>query len=97
MQNCKLNCSTVAVHVTTLLSLSLSLSLSQESSHFISIFNRYVNDEAFGQIKLDRTEAFTHSPDTALKNIKARDINIIIGFFGPENARIVLCKVSYVQ
>ena len=37
---------------------------------------------------------FFDSPDTALNEIKFRDINIIVGFFGVRNARKVLCKVS---
>lgn len=45
-------------------------------------------------IDLDLTETFDSSPDAALKNIRARDINVIVGFFGPEKARRVLCKVS---
>ena len=78
----------------SLLSLSLSPLLLQESSQFISLF-----DEVFGDIfdpfntQVDRTETFTHSPDASLRNIKARDINIIFGFFGPETARTVLCRV----
>ena len=44
-------------------------------------------------VDLDVTELFSDSPTAALKNIKSRNINIIVGFFGPENARRVLCQV----
>ena len=38
----------------------------------------------------------TESPEPSLNNIKSRDINIIMGFFGPENARDVLCLVRVI-
>ena len=74
----------------------------QESSQFLSLFNNFFEKVKFIQnnihltemIDLDLTETFDNLPDAALKNIRSRDINIIVGFFGAEKARRVLCKVS---
>lgn len=57
------------------------------------MFNEYVEKEVFYEINLDLTESFESSPTTALRAMKSRDINIIVGFFGSENARRVLCQV----
>lgn len=61
------------------------------------MFNKYVEMGRFNVINLDLTESFEYSPTGALRRIKSRDINIIVGFFGPENARRVLCQVRDVQ
>ena len=77
----------------------------QESSQFLSLFNDYIetgnlsefilnNIHLTEMINLDLKETFDDSPDAALQNIKSRDINVIVGFFGPKKARGVLCKVS---
>ena len=68
----------------------------QETSSFLSLFQHTIEDGEFSEINLDLTETFARSPDAALRNIRSRDINIIIGFFGPENARKVLCRVSQI-
>ena len=57
------------------------------------MFNEYVEKGLFNEINLDLTESFESSPTDALKVMKSRDINIIVGFFGSENARRVLCQV----
>lgn len=74
----------------------------QQASNFMLQFSRIIESgEYFNffegleeHIDLDLSETFEDSPDTALRNIKSRDINIILGFFGPQNARKVLCKVG---
>ena len=60
------------------------------------MFNQYFEKGHFNEINLDLIESFEYSPTAALREMKSRDINIILGFFGPENARRVLCKVRYV-
>ena len=60
-------------------------------------FSNYLEMLGLSDILLDLSEVFTDSPDsvtTALRRIEERDINIIVGFFGPDNARNVLCLVS---
>ena len=57
------------------------------------MFNKYVEKGLFNKINLDLIESFADSPNVALQNMKSRDINIIVGFFGPTNARRVLCQV----
>ena len=61
------------------------------------MFNKYVEMGRFNEINLDLTESFEYSPTGALRRIKSRDINIIVGFFGTENARRVLCQVRDAQ
>jgi hypothetical protein len=58
------------------------------------MFNHYVEKGLFDEINLDLTESFESSPTAALRKMKSRDINIVVGFFGSENARRVLCQVS---
>ena len=58
------------------------------------MFNHYIEKGLFNKINLDLTESFEYFPSVALRKMKSRDINIIVGFFGPENARRVLCQVS---
>ncbi len=76
------------------LCLILRIPCNQESSQFVSMFNHYVEKGLFDEINLDLTESFESSPTAALRKMKSRDINIIVGFFGSENARRVLCQVS---
>ena len=61
--------------------------------HFMEIFHKLVEEGLFN-IRLGLSEIFTTSPEPALNNIKSRDINIIMVFVGPEQARNVLCLVS---
>ena len=58
------------------------------------VFNQFIEARLF-EFDLGLTEVITDTPETSLNNIKSRDINIIIGFFGPENARDILCLVSH--
>ena len=58
------------------------------------VFNRFIEEGLF-DFDLGLTEVITDSPEASLNNIKSRDINIIMGFFGPENARDILCLVSF--
>jgi hypothetical protein len=58
------------------------------------VFNQFVEEGLF-DIDLGLTEVITDSPEASLNNIRSRDINIIMGFFGPENARDILCLVSH--
>ena len=53
------------------------------------------NSDVTNMITLEVTETFTDSPNSALSDIANRDINIIVGFFGPDTARKVLCTVSH--
>ena len=66
----------------------------QEKEDFLMVFNRYIEERLFN-FDLGLTEVITDSPEASLNSIKSRDINIIIGFFGPENARDILCLVSH--
>jgi hypothetical protein len=66
----------------------------QEKEDFLVVFNRFVEQGLF-DIDLGLTEVITDSPEASLNNIRSRDINIIMGFFGPENARDILCLVSH--
>ena len=72
------------VHVCTYFTL-------QEAEDFIHTFNEPIRNY---NIELALPTSFSDAPYTALRDIKQRDINIIMGFFGPENARNVLCIVS---
>ena len=65
----------------------------QEKEDFLVLFHQFVEEGLF-DIDLGLTETITESPEASLNNIKSRDINIIMGFFGPENARNILCLVS---
>lgn len=66
----------------------------QMGEDFISLFNEVVRIR-HESIQLALSTTFSHrSPDSALSNIRERDINIILGFFGPETARYTLCRVS---
>ena len=53
------------------------------------------NSDVTNMITLEVTETFTDSPNSSLSDIANRDINIIVGFFGPDTARKVLCTVSH--
>lgn len=57
------------------------------------MFHRGVEEGRFSLTDIGLTEIITDSPEASLNNIKSRDINIIMGFFGPENARDTLCLV----
>lgn len=61
--------------------------------NFRTLFHTFVEEG----LHLELSETFTSSPKSALDNIKFRDINIIVGFFGPEHAREILCMVSVYQ
>ena len=63
----------------------------QEAQEFAQFFKEPICDR---RIELVLPSAFSDSPLTALSDIRSKDINIIMGFFGPENARKVLCMVS---
>ena len=70
----------------------------QEKSDFISLYNTFIVKKRLFDVdvNLGLSVTFTHSPESALSDIKSRDINVIIGFFGAENARNVLCSVSII-
>lgn len=57
------------------------------------MFHGGVEGGLFGHTDIALNEIITDSPEASLNNIKSRDINIIMGFFGPENARDTLCLV----
>ena len=61
------------------------------------MFDVFLRNLSLSEIRLGLSATFTHSPETALNNIKARDINIILGFFGPHDARNILCMVSTIE
>ena len=66
----------------------------QMGEDFISLFNAVVRSH-HESIQLALSTSLSHqSPDPALNDIRHRDINIIFGFFGPQTARNVLCRVS---
>ena len=65
----------------------------QETEDFLGLFHQFIEEGLF-DIELGLTEIIIESPEESLKNIRSRDINIIMGFFGPKNARDVLCLVS---
>ena len=65
----------------------------QAGYDFVEMFDEIVRQyDDSGQLSL--LTSFKESPDSALSQIKLRDINIIFGFFGARNARKVLCRVS---
>ena len=55
---------------------------------FISLYNEKYED------KILRSISFRYSPDSALREVSSRDINIIFGFFDAGTARKVLCRVG---
>ena len=61
-------------------------------------FNHRLSDpiRAKYNIEVALPISFTDSPYDALREIEGTYINIIIGFFGPDNARKVLCLVSMI-
>ena len=63
----------------------------QEAQEFTQLFKEPICDH---RIELVVPTPFSDSPLTALSDIRSKDVNIILGFFGPENARKVLCMVS---
>ena len=63
----------------------------QEAEEFVQYFEKPLCDQ---RVELALPSSFSDSPLTALNDIRSKDINIIVGFFGPENAREVLCMVS---
>ena len=65
----------------------------QEVEDFIHTFNKPIRTRNYS-VELALPTSFSDAPYTALRDIKQRDLNIIMGFFGPENARNVLCIVS---
>ena len=65
----------------------------QEAEEFAQFFKEPVCDR---RIELVLPSMFSDSPLTALSDIRGKDVNIIVGFFGPERAREVLCMVSLV-
>ena len=68
----------------------------QEKENFLVLFHRFIEEGLFN-INLGLTETITHSAEASLNNIRSRDINIIVGFFGPKNARDILCLVSHTE
>ena len=68
----------------------------QQGENFISLLNDIAHrpQESTVQLMALSTAFSRRSPDSALSDIRQRDINIIFGFFGPEIARHVLCRVS---
>lgn len=83
----------VRVRVMALSLIQLSLHYPQAGNDFVKMFNEIVHQfDDRGQLSL--LTSFKDSPDSALNQIKLRDINIIFGFFGATNARNVLCRVS---
>ena len=63
----------------------------QEAHEFAQFFKEPICDR---RIELVVPTPFSHSSLIALSDIRSKDVNIIMGFFGPENAREVLCMVS---
>ena len=59
----------------------------------MNLFHNAVENGLFDTTDLGLTEVITDSPEVSLNNIKSRDLNIIMGFFGPEDARDILCLV----
>ena len=53
----------------------------------------YYNISRQVNIELALTKSFSESPALALREIRDKDINIILGFFEAHNARNVLCMV----
>ena len=70
-----------------------SLNYLQEAEDFIRLLNFNKRIREYG-IELALPTSFSESPSTALSDVRRRHINIILGFFGPDNARRVLCMVS---
>ena len=66
----------------------------QMGEDFISLVNR-VSQESDQPVMVLSTAFSQRTPDFALNDIRRRDINIIFGFFGPETAQYILCRVSY--
>ena len=67
------------------------LTYMQSGEDFISLYNQTYSDKVLWPT------SFRGSPDSALREIYSRDINIIFGFFDSEIARKVLCRVSYMH
>ena len=65
----------------------------QEAEDFIQRFSKPLHSYNIDS-ELALSTSFSDSPYSAVHDIKRNNINIIMGFFGPENARSVLCIVS---
>ena len=65
----------------------------QQAIEFFRDFNETI--QRFN-VELALITSFSGSPSSALKEIRDGDINIIMGFFGPQYARNVLCMVMFV-
>ena len=58
--------------------------------NFNKIYTRAVNSAVTPVV----ATSFVGSPDSALREIQRSGTKIIFGFFGPSDARKVLCRVS---
>ena len=70
----------------------------QAASTFSSLFSIYFEsfDENY-RVKLSRGLQFNDDSELEknLRNLMVYDLKVINGFFGPDDARKVLCKVSH--
>ena len=63
----------------------------QSVNNFLSLFNTYI--QVFFQGMITHTSAYVNSPDEVLEQFRLNNLKIFIGYFGPQDAREVLCKV----
>ena len=69
--------------------MSMHFIFMQMGEGFISLYNQMQYED-----KVLWATSFKDSPDSALREVYSRDINIIFGFFDSATARQVLCRVS---
>ncbi len=60
---------------------------------FQEFFNTYIEQEYRAELSY---EGVTHNLTASLLDLHRFDIRIILGFFGPEESRLVLCEVGLI-